>query len=203
MGKWRRSRCSCSWSPLKHIQILHYNQHSQWKCDFWLKVYNLIFLCTVCAQRDFRWLLWHCWAVHVDWTHECYYSCMTLKHYGIVCSDYIVRACLVVWNKYNFYISLMLIELCWSLCCPNCRELQFIHQLRDRIGAHCSVPHCLVHVGGKRRRRAGVESFILKPFLPHLLVCHCMIPRWLYRSMCWSHDTGSSHLIWRLTFYSM
>lgn len=75
-------------------------------------------------------------------------------------------------TAFIFYLSRL---NCVGLCCPNCWKLRFIHQLRDRrIWALCSLSHCLVHVGGKWRRRVGAESFILKPFLPHLLVCHRM-----------------------------
>lgn len=108
--------------------------------------------------------------------YDIYCSNMTLRHYEIVCGLYVVHCGSLFGNMVNvlFYISLKQSELCGSLCCPNYWELQYIHQLGDGIWALYSFPHCLFHGGGKRRRREGVESFIHKPFHPHLLVCHRM-----------------------------
>lgn len=125
MEKWRRGdekyfflyqfnpfRCSCSSSTLgkTHKILCIINIHNETEIFVWYQkvesitwffffVLNTKQTCTVRAQRAFRWLLWHCCAVHVGWFHKCYYSNITLKHYGIVCR------CCVLWEPVWFGTS--------------------------------------------------------------------------------------------------
>lgn len=130
---------------------------------------------------------------------KCDYSNMILRHYGIACG-------LLVYSHYgSLFGYIEAHHALFFLFCPKCWEVQLIHQLGDGIWALHSFPHCLFDGGGKRRTRVGVESFILKAFLPpsaHVSSSHVCL--W-YPGDCiaaWARVTASSHPVWKLAVYS-